>query len=179
MHDWNVVVTTRERGAKMARRFLDELGPVDRTRYRGLLVMRVNDVSRFLAEVRGLMERHPELKAAVGHVTPVTETFEFSSPEDFEKIAKERIAVYASRLAGKKFHVRMHRRGFRGSLRSPDEERLLDSTLLQRLKERDRPGTIDFEDPDAVLVVETIDRRAGISLWTRDDRAQFPLLALD
>jgi hypothetical protein len=36
---------------------------------------------------------------------------------------------------------------------------------------------ISFDDPDAQIHIETIDGRAGLSLWTRDDFAQHPFLS--
>jgi tRNA(Ser,Leu) C12 N-acetylase TAN1 len=56
------------------------------------------------------------------------------------------------RLAGRSFHVRFHRRGSRHALRSPDV---------------------------AVIVIDTIDDRAGVSLWTREDLARHRLLRPD
>jgi hypothetical protein len=41
------------------------------------------------------------------------------------------------------------------------------------------PGRIAFTDPDAVVAIDTIDDRAGVSLWTRDDLARHRLLRPD
>jgi tRNA(Ser,Leu) C12 N-acetylase TAN1 len=38
---------------------------------------------------------------------------------------------------------------------------------------------VSFSDPDAVIVIDTIDDRAGISLWTRDELARHRLLRPD
>jgi tRNA(Ser,Leu) C12 N-acetylase TAN1 len=40
-------------------------------------------------------------------------------------------------------------------------------------------GEITFEDPDAILALETVGTRAGLSLWTREDLQRYPLLHLD
>ena len=42
-----------------------------------------------------------------------------------------------------------------------------------------RPRPISFKDPDAVIVIDTIDHRAGIALWTRDDLKHHRLLRPD
>jgi len=38
------------------------------------------------------------------------------------------------------------------------------------------PGRITFTDPDAILQIETIDGRAGVSLWQRDDLQRYTFL---
>ena len=82
-------------------------------------------------------------------------------------------------LAGKSFHVRMHRRGFKEALPSQQEERMLDDVLLEALERTGQPGRIEFEDPDLILDVETVDQRAGMSLWTREQLERYPFLNLD
>jgi hypothetical protein len=41
------------------------------------------------------------------------------------------------------------------------------------------PGRITFADPDAILALETVDCRAGLSLWSREDLQRYPFLHLD
>jgi hypothetical protein len=73
----------------------------------------------------------------------------------------------------------MHRRGFKGKLRSLEEEQFLDDILLEALKKAGTPGHITFENPDAVIAVETIANWAGISLWTRDQLQRYPFIRID
>jgi tRNA(Ser,Leu) C12 N-acetylase TAN1 len=82
-------------------------------------------------------------------------------------------------LAGKSFHVRMHRRGFKGRISSQHEERFLDEILLTSLDKHGAPGRISFDDPDVIIDLETIGQRAGLSMWTRAQRLRYPLLKLD
>jgi tRNA(Ser,Leu) C12 N-acetylase TAN1 len=49
---------------------------------------------------------------------PVQKKFSFQSPDEFEYKAKKEIEEWIPRLAGKAFHVRMHRRGFKDRLKS-------------------------------------------------------------
>lgn len=79
---------------------------------------------------------------------------------------------------GKRFHVRLHRRGLKGVLSTPDEERFLDETLLQARNAAGTPGHIGFDDADFVIHIERIDRRAGLSLWSRDEMQRYPLLGI-
>lgn len=103
----------------------------------------------------------------------------FQSPEEFEAKAREAVGSWLTRLAGKSFHVRLHRRGFKRRLSSQEEERSLDTFLLQSLEQRGTPGRITFDDPDAIIAVETVGQRAGFSLWTREDMQRYPFLKLD
>jgi len=82
-------------------------------------------------------------------------------------------------LRGKRFHVRMHRRGFKGRLSSQHEEQFLDHHLLERLEARGSAGRIDFDDPDAIIAVETLGQVAGLSRWTRDQLRKYEMLTLD
>lgn len=124
-------------------------------------------------------ERDPSVAGALASVIPVLQTFSFQAPEEFEAKARGAVAAFIPALAGKRFHVRMHRRGFKGKLSSLDEERFLDGYLLEALDMARTPGSITFEDPDAVIAVETLGGRAGLSLWTREELRRFPLLHLD
>lgn len=57
--------------------------------------------------------------------------------------------------------------------------RCLDDALLDALREAGTPGTLSFSDLDAVIVIDTIDDRAGMSLWTREDLTCHRLLRPD
>ena len=96
-----------------------------------------------------------------------------------EAHAREIVVAWRSALAGKAFHVRLHRRGFRKQLPSTDEERFLDGALRAALEADGTFGRISFDDPDAIIDVETVGGRAGLSLWTRDDLARHAFLNLD
>jgi tRNA(Ser,Leu) C12 N-acetylase TAN1 len=110
---------------------------------------------------------------------PATQTFTFQTVEKFETKAREACQRWVPDLAGWRFHVPMHRRGFKGRLTSQHEESFLDDTLLEALAQTGRPGQITFEDPDAITALETVDDRAGLSLWKREDVQRYPFLRLD
>jgi hypothetical protein len=73
----------------------------------------------------------------------------------------------------------MYRRGFKGKLSSPDEERFLDKVLLEALERAGTPGHITFENPDAIVVVETLGQRCGMSYWTREDLQRYSFVKVD
>jgi tRNA(Ser,Leu) C12 N-acetylase TAN1 len=79
---------------------------------------------------------------------------------------------------GKTVHVRVHRRGRKGTLVSPEAERAIADALLAAIAATGNPARVSFDDPDATVLIETIGNRAGMSLLTREDYRQHPLLAV-
>jgi tRNA(Ser,Leu) C12 N-acetylase TAN1 len=154
-------------------------GRVKRTDFYNTLVMQAEDVHQMLESLRTrYLEDHESLKP-ISRLIPVTSAFAFHSPDEFECKAKDAIVAWVSELAGKGFHVRMHRRGFKGRLSGHEEERMLDDVLLEALRTAGTPGHISFENPDAVIVVETVASRAGLSLWTREQLQRYPFIRID
>jgi hypothetical protein len=60
---------------------------------------------------------------------------------------------------------------------SPEAERAIADALLAAIHEAGNPARVAFENPDAIVLIETIGGRAGMALLTRDDYRQHPLLA--
>jgi tRNA(Ser,Leu) C12 N-acetylase TAN1 len=158
---------------------LEKLGPTERSPYYNVFAMKVDDPDALLEAVERRTEESPALYDAIARVAPAHRSFEFQSAEEFEGKARSIVLEWLPRLAGRSFHVRFHRRGPRHALRSPDIERHLDDALLDALREAGTPGKLSFSDPDAVIVIDTIDDRAGISLWSREDLARHRLLRPD
>jgi tRNA(Ser,Leu) C12 N-acetylase TAN1 len=136
MKDWNVIITIFQDGYRRANRTLHKLGPIERSPYHNVLLMSVADPVALL----GVIERYD----AISRGAPTEKSFEFHSSEDFLAKAKETVVERLPHLAGRSFHVRLHRRGSKQSLRSPDAERSLGEALLDALKEAGTPGTLSF-----------------------------------
>lgn len=179
MKDWNVVVSVRERRLPQAFELLEEYGLVRKTDFFNVLVMKVDDVRELLEALRKRLVKDPASLSCVSRLVPVTHTFSFQSPEDFEAKAKETVSTWVPELAGRSFHVRMRRRGFKGRLSSAEEERFLDNILLEALEKAGSIGHISFEKPDAVIALETVGPRAGLSLWEHEKMERYPFLGLD
>lgn len=179
MVDWNVVVTTPKDGFTLACKLLEEFGRVRRTHFYNVIVVKVADTEKLLEGLADLAARNPMFKGAISRVAPAQCAFNFASVEEFEARSREIALAWVDDLAGKTFHVRMHRRGFAERLSSQDEERFLDRALLEALEAAGNPGAIAFDDPDAVIAIDTVDNRAGLSLWTREDLARYPFLFPD
>jgi tRNA(Ser,Leu) C12 N-acetylase TAN1 len=179
MRDWNIVVTVRDSHFRQAVALLRKFGEVEKTHFYDVLVMKVADVPGFTEQLRHRLEEHPADLKLLGHVAPCSEAFNFGSPADFAEKARETVRRFEPALAGKSFHVRMHRRGFKGQMHATQEEQLLSDCLLQAVQDLGRPCEVTFDDPDCVLAVETVDTRAGVAFWTREDLKRFPFLRID
>jgi len=179
MEDWNVVVSVQPGRYREAYRLLEPFGRIHRTAFYNVFTMKVEDIRRFLEELREKASVSPSQYECLRHVMPAQKTFLFQSPDEFAIRAREAAGGWVPDLADKKFYVRMHRRGFKGRLSSHDEEWSLGKFLLAGLENMENQGRIEFENPDAVCVVETVGQRAGLSLWTREDMRRFPYLHVD
>jgi tRNA(Ser,Leu) C12 N-acetylase TAN1 len=179
MHDWNVVVTVHEGGFTKACRLLEQFGPVRKTDFFNILVLHADEPLKAMELLHARLGEEPAIASWIARFMPLARTFTFQSVQQFEARARETVSDWLPRLAGARFHLRMHRRGFKGKLSSAEEERFLDTFLLERLAEAGTPGKVAFDDPDAIIALETLGPRAGLSLWGREELARFPLLHLD
>lgn len=179
MKDWNVVVSVHGDAFDRTAQLLTALGQVGHTAYYNVLVLKVADLDAFLARLDRMVENVPELATVLSRVEPVQRAFDFDSPESFERQARDIALDWVERLAGKSFHVRMHRRGMKGRMSGQAEEQFLDGALLAALDGLGKSGRITFDDPDMVIDVETVGYRAGMSIWSREDLVRHPLLRID
>ena len=176
---WNVVATVYDREFRDAKSRLSRFGDVRASVYRNVLLMKVADIGGFLEGLERSLGEDASLANAVSRVVPVTHGFRFTTPEEFESKAGDIMSEWLPELGGKKFHVRMHCRGFKGKLSSEREEQFLGRLVLERLQEAGMPAAVDFDDPDVVIAVETVGQEAGISRWTRQQLREHELLKLD
>jgi tRNA(Ser,Leu) C12 N-acetylase TAN1 len=177
--DWNVVVTVRDGSYNRVRRALAGIGPTHETDHYNVLAMSTDDVPTFLEDVSRLFEDDPSLAGEIARVLPLVRTFDFGDAADFERRVAEIAEAWLPALAGRSFHVRLHRRGVPEVVSARDAEQALDRVLLAALDEAGTPGSIAFDDPDAVVDVETLGYRGGVSLWTRQDLERYPFLRID
>jgi tRNA(Ser,Leu) C12 N-acetylase TAN1 len=174
--DWNVIVTIYQQGFKRALRALLDIAPTERTAYYNVLVMRVDQPIMALEAIERLTEERPALYDAIARVAPAASTFEFESTETFKNSAKSFMLERLPNLIGRSFHVRLHHRGSKLDLRTPDAERLFNDAIVAATGRSGAPARIAFTDPDAVIAIDTIDDRAGLAIWTREDLARHRLL---
>jgi tRNA(Ser,Leu) C12 N-acetylase TAN1 len=179
MQDWNVVINLNERGLKEAFVKLGRFGPVRKTGYFNVLSLKTAAVPEMLEALREVITADPGALSFLSRLVPVSETFNFQFPGEFEETAKKIVLKWTSQLEGKGFHVRMHRRGFKGKMSGLDEEHFLNKVLLDALDKTGNPGHITFSEPDYIIAVETISQWAGLSLWSREELRRYPFVRLD
>lgn len=179
MPEWNAVINIYDRGLKDAFAKLGDFGILSKTSFLNVLLLKTDDMETLLRKLKESMDEDPASWSFLSRLIPVTRTFTFQSPEEFEERAREAVRKWVPDLAGRSFHVRMRRRGFKGKLSSQDEERFLDDFLLDALEKEGSPGHIAFDDPDAVITIETVGSWAGLSLWSREDLHRYPFIRTD
>jgi len=174
------MVTARDEGFERTCMFLGRFSPIKRTHYINVLVMRVDDFRDFFDKIMEEIGKDPGiLKYDISRIAPVQQTFEFKEKDDLEKKAGEIVLGWLERIENRSFHVRMHRRGLKGRMDSREEEGLIGRAVTQALQSEGKTCTVDFEDPDLIIDIETLGHRAGISLWTREEMQKYPFLRLD
>lgn len=178
MLNWNVVVNVHEHSFSRTYLLLEKLGKVYQSDFENVLLLVVDSIPNFLEIFNGKLLNEPDLIKNFSRIVPVTTTFSFQSSAEFETKAKDIVLSWLPNLAGKSFYVDMHRLGFKDRISSDYEEDFLDRTILEELEKTGSPGQIDFEDPDALIAVETISQQAGLSFWTRQDLQNYPWLKL-
>jgi tRNA(Ser,Leu) C12 N-acetylase TAN1 len=176
MKNWNVIVTINQFHFKQAFRLLEPLGRVAHTRFYNVLAMQVEDVDVLLETLREWMQLYPDTPETISRVAPVRETFQFEDAETFRQQAAELLERHLGELAGKSFHVRVHRRGETAGMTGIAAERELGRIVFEALQATDRPAQVSFDDPDLIVCIETLDRRGGVALWTRRQREAYPFL---
>ena len=177
--DWNTIVTIYQQGFKRAMRALQKIGPTERTPYYNVLAMKVDEPIVALETIERWTEEQPALYDTIARVAPAESTFEFQSPDEFDDRVKSLLLEWLPKLARRSFHVRLHHRGSWFGLHTPDAERLFDDFIVAETGKSGAPARIGFTAPDAVIVIDTIDNRAGVAMWTREDIERHRLLRPD
>jgi tRNA(Ser,Leu) C12 N-acetylase TAN1 len=177
MPAWNVLATSPEGRRDALLIALRRLGKFRRGGYRNVVVGEVADHAAFLAAVRDALAADPLLPTALAKVVPIEATvrIEPTSAADTLAVAAE---PFLARLAGGTFFVRLERRGLKGRLHTPTLERDLGDRIWRALESRGHTPRVDFHDPAAILVVETIGEEAGIAVIDRALRTAYPFVKI-
>jgi len=175
---WNVIVTAREGTTSELKRALAPLARFERAPFRNLLVGSVPDPEAFLEALAKLRDAQPFLDNWLGKVLPTETTFPLDL-DRFQAQLEAAVVPFLPRIAGRRFHVRVERRGHKGAIDSQRTERALGDFIYDRLAAEGRPPTVDFRDPEVVLAVEIVGNTVGIALVTRELRRRFPFVKID
>ncbi|HSP99140.1 MAG TPA: THUMP domain-containing protein [Candidatus Dormibacteraeota bacterium] len=176
--EWNVLVTTREGEQRAVRRALWRLVRLRPSGYRNVRIGHADDVDGMLAGIADLIERGALRRQQLGRVLPIARTFRVDAAQ-FDAQLRAATDPLLPQLAGRRFHVRIERRGHKGVIHTAESERALGDHLGSELEARGAYAGIDFRDPDIVLAVELIGDRGGVALVTRELRERFPFVHID
>jgi len=177
--DWNVVISVYQDGFRRALRALRQFGQAERSPYHNVLVMKVEDPIAVLEAIEKRTAESPAFYDAISRVAPATRGLDFLSEKEFVEKAKSIIRDWLARLIGRSFHVRTHRRGGKHELGTQDAERLFNDAIVDATTKAGTPSTISFTDPDVVIAIDTVDNRAGLALWRREELARYHVLRPD
>ena len=176
--DWNLIVTAREGELRPVRRALAPLARLRSSGFRNVLKGRAEDVTAFLNGVAELRAGHVLHEHQLGRVLPIERTFRVAAAS-FDAQLRAETAFLLPRLANRRFHVRLERRGHKGIIDTAASEQALGEHLYHQLEARGELAGVDFRDPDVVVVVELIGDVGGIGLITRELHEQFPFVKID
>ena len=179
MKDWNLVVTIFQDGFRRALRALRVLGAIERTPYHNVFAMKIDDPVKVLEAIESKKQESTALYDAISRVSPAVFSFDFQSAEEFFEKTKTLLVEWSPRLAGRSFHVRLHRRGPKYDLGIQETEHSLNEVVLDATMRFGTPGRLSFTNPGAVIAIDTIDDRAEVALWTSDDLSRRRLLRPD
>lgn len=175
---WNVLVTAQEGQGGRLRRMLRPLVSLEWSPFRNVALAWVPDVPALLDAVAELRERRPRLDALLGKLVPIDASFTVDLPR-FREHVQDIVTPWLPRLAGGSFHVRLVRRGHKGALDSHATEQALGAWIVDTLEAAGTPVTVDFDDPDLVVLVEVVGDVAGVTLVPRALRTRHSFVRVD
>lgn len=173
--EWNILATANRRQERYLLRLLSKYGEFKGSGYRDVVVGRVEDVDTFLETLETLRQEKPEKMRSLSQIVPIERTFQFEI-SDFRDKLREAILPYVKLVENSRFYVRVERRGHKGEISSLEEEQEMDSFILEALKNTGKLAQVSFKDPDKIIIVETIENRAGIGLVTREMKEKYPFI---
>jgi tRNA(Ser,Leu) C12 N-acetylase TAN1 len=174
---WNVLATSHEGRRDALLVALRRLGRFRPGGYRNVVIGLVDDPAALLDAVRDALAADRSLPTALAKLVPIETTLRFDPSDPVPALAAA-AEPFLDRLAPGAFFVRVERRGLKGRLHSPTIERELGDRVWRALEARGRAPRVDFADPDAVLLVETLGDEAGLALLPRGLRRDYPFVRI-
>jgi len=174
---WNVLATAQEGRRDALLIALRRLGRFRRGGYRNVVVGEVDDPAGFLPAVRDALTTDLLLPTALAKVVPVETVVRITADTAVDTLAAA-AERFLDRLSGGSFFVRLERRGMKGRLHTPTVERAVGDKVWRALEARGEAPRVVFDDPDAILVIETVGDEAGLAVIPRALRQEFPFVRL-
>ena len=164
MSQWNILATSYIRQGHYLIRILNRYGEFKRTPFRDVLLGHVDNTDEF---IDALVREGPERLRSLSQIVPLDKEFQFELSDISEKM-KEAVSPYMDSLADRTFHVRVSRRGHKGEISSLEIEKELDAFIMESLVKAGKKAKVDFDDPDFIVIAETLGNWAGVGLISRE-----------
>jgi len=177
MREWNILATAYWGRGKDALRLLALHGEFKGSGFKDVLQGHVEDVNLLLEELELMRKENPDRMNSLSQILPLERTFSFTLPDFMDKL-KKTVSPYVEKVEGKKFYVRVKRRGHKGEMSSLEIEKEISSFIFEELQKAGKQAQVSFSDPDLVIIVETIANRAGVALVTREMKEKYPLIRI-
>lgn len=165
-------------GPRHVRQALDELRRLGRfapSSFKDVCVGRVDDAGGFLEAVLSARANGEDWANLVARVIPVQRVFTFTS-ESFADQLKEAVAPFVDDMRSGSFYMRVERRGLAGKIPTQEVERTVADHLFGVAQARGIRLATRFENPDYVVVAETLGDQCGVALITRELSGRYPFV---
>jgi tRNA(Ser,Leu) C12 N-acetylase TAN1 len=177
MTEWNILATATREQEKYLLRFLNEYGEFKGSGFRDVILGRVEEIDAFLRTLENLREENPIKLNPLSQIVPLEKTFLFDL-SDFKDKLKEILSSYVDRIENKKFYLRVKRRGHKGEISSLEVEKEVADFIMGSLEKADKKAQVSFNDPDCILIVETIGNWAGVGFITKDMKEKYSFIRI-
>ncbi len=175
MEKWNILATAQKRQERYLLRLLNNYGEFRGSGYRDVILGYVADIPAFLEALEGIRREAPQKLRSLGQIVPLEKNFQFDVA-DFREMAKEAVSPYIGQLEDSRFFVRVVRRGHKGELSGMEAEKELDGFILKSLEDKGKRAMINIEEFEKMIIIETVENRAGVGLLTRELKEKYPLI---
>lgn len=178
MQPWNVILTIRP-GSSHSSELITELrrlGDFHDTAFHDVLAGLVAKQREFLDRLADAREARAPWAEDVKRVIPVERVFIFT-PDDLVEQWSESLPGYLDRMPPRATcFVRLERRGLVGQLHSVAVERMVADRLFDLAETRGVRLGVSFNDPDYIVLAETMANQCGLALITRELRQRYPFI---
>ena len=175
MEKWNILATARKGEERYVIRILNNYGEFRGSGYRDVILGYVADVPAFLEVLESIRRESPGKLRSLGQIVPLERNFQFDVADLVDK-AKEAVSPYIDQLEKTRFFVRVVRRGHKGEISGMETEQELDGFILESLQHKGKRATVNIEEFEKMIVIETVENRAGVGLVTKEVKGKYPFV---
>jgi tRNA(Ser,Leu) C12 N-acetylase TAN1 len=177
MKEWNILATATREQERYLLRFLNDYGEFKGSGFRDVVLGRVEEIDAFLRALENLCEENPIKLNPLSQIVPLEKTFHFDL-SDFKDKLKEILSSYVDRIENKKFYLRVKRRGHKGEISSLEVEKEVADFIMGSLEKAGKKAQVSFNDPDCILIVETIGDWAGVGFITKEMKEKYSFVRI-